>query len=204
LLAIQGLSENRRNMPLQALAIAEARAGKLEEAAAVAGSITYEPGRVAALAAVSVGESRAGQGAAAIAHVKAARQAAEAITDPGLRAQAAAAIAGAQAAAGLAEEAKAGLEAAQQEDEQEHDTGGRFSTSATIALALARAGRVQEAIETASRQSSPGAKTSALIAIAADREAAKAYGEAFSALLAIPTDDARTFNLTEFAGRLPR
>lgn len=203
-LAIQGLPENRRNMPLQALAIAEARAGKLEEAAAVAGSITYEPGQVAALAAVSVGESRASQSAPAIAHIKAAQQAADAITEPDLRGEAEAAIAGAQAAAGLFEEAKAGLEAARQESELEHDAGGRYSTTATIALALARAGRVPEAIETALRQSSPGAKISSLIAIAADREAAKADGEALSALLAIPTDEARTFNLVEFAGRLPR
>ena len=121
-----------------------------------------------------------------------------------MRASAVAVLAGAEAAADLADQSKTDFEATRQAIAQESDSRVKDGLAAALALALARAGRAQEGIEAASRIGSPGAKVSALVAIAADREAAKAYGEAFAALLAIPLDEARTFNLIEFAGRLPR
>ena len=112
----------------------------------------------------------------------------------------------AQAAAGLAEDANAGFEAAREVVANRSTAPeARYSTSATFALALAQSGPHARGPRSRVAHCPPGAKISALIEIAADREDAKVPGEALSS----PARDSRPttrapINLAEFASRLPR
>ena len=199
---IGDLPQDSRDRSLLALVTAQAAAGEIADAAAVAPSISDDSERITAYANLAVAEFRAGQTFASAQMLVKAQSLAEAQTIPAEKGEAAAAMAGAEAVGGMTSRAKAHIAEASAALEAETAVGFRWALTKALSLALARSGETQEAIDLVRTRADAWSQPGMLYDIAADLTAAKRPDEAFAALAAIPNADMRGGMLLEFAEKL--
>ena len=203
LLDIMDLGVDDRDFLLRDLASALARAGRVDQGAAVASAIGDHSHAVEAWTDLATADFRAGRGfEGAQMLVKAAAIGEEEATASG-KIDAKTDIAGAEAAGGMTERAKGHIAEARAALAAETNDSFRGSLAVKLAFALARAGDLDGALGVL-RPIGAIPPDPYLLEIADDLEAAHRPGEAFAALNAISADLMRAMLLVELADRQPK
>jgi hypothetical protein len=199
---ISDLKPEDRGFALHRLAAAMAKAGRYDQAAIVASTISdnnYSTWALTDLATVDFRVGRNFEGALML--VRAAEIGESQQTQEG-KDEAKAEIAGAEATGGMMVRANGHIAEARAALAAQTEDTFRKALSHALALALARAGDTDGGL--AVLRPIAGAVTDAyLLEIADNLEAAHRPGEAFAALDALSSDTIRSLQLLDFAARLP-
>jgi hypothetical protein len=190
-----------RDRYLQQLVNGLARAGRIDQGAAIAATIGNDDRDVEAWTDLATADFRAGRSFEGAQKLVKAAAIGKAESVEASRVEATARVAGAEAVGGMTERAKAHFAEVRAALAAEADNTFKESISGALALALARAGETDAALDALGAVEARF-RAAPLVNMAEDLEAAHRPGEAYAVLEALP-DDIRAFQLLELAERLP-